>query len=391
MSKRVERSCKTTLGRASGPIAAGLILVTAPVQGQEIDIGKIVGQGPLSMLPSITLHVGQPAPDYIEWKQEFNEYEPVTVKFRATTESADLGAARWQVLADANDPSSVIAEGAAGVFPTSKELFFDIDFRPIVGTEQQRPLYYWVRVLGYKKVRYGNRPPLAGQSYLVRVGVVAQGPPTVFEYIDIPPGGADYLNLCSVLPHTYYRLPFGPGPHWKLSQGIWNDPVHGHGGVPWHLQAQAFDFKYDADDDGIGEEGQPIRAARGGIVYAASDTASGNSWGTGNPPGYNGVGNFLVIEHENKTYGIYWHMQPGSITVNLGDTVQRGDVIAQVGNTGNSSDPHVHFQVSTDWSLGYPMDEIEYPSMQIRFQDANHPSGCWLPRVGEPMSSNNGP
>lgn len=379
---------KTKLSCALG---LGLVLAIAPLRAQQPEIGKIAGQKALAMLPSITLHVGQPAPDYTEWKQEFNEYEPVTVKFRATTESASLGAARWQVLEDQGDPSSVVAEGSAGSFPSSGQLIFQIDFRPIVGSKTQRPLYYWVRVQGYKEVRAGNRPPLAAQSSAVRVGVVPAAEPTVFTYIDIPAGGSDVLNQCSVLPHTFYRLPFGPGPHWKVAQGTWNDPVHGHGGVPWHLQAQALDFEYDTDDNGIGEEGQLVRAARGGVVYAVQDTATGNSWGSGNPLGYTGVGNFLVIQHENKTYGIYWHMQPGTIMVDVGDTVQRGDVIAKVGNTGNSSDPHLHFQVSTDWSLGYPMDGVEYPSMQIRFQDVNHPTGCWLPRVGDPLSSNNGP
>ena len=42
---------------------------------------------------------------------------------------------------------------------------------------------------------------------------------------------------------------------------------------------------------------------------------------------------------------MYAHLQPGSIRVKVGDKVKTGQVLGLVGNTGNSSEPHLHFQL----------------------------------------------
>ena len=44
-------------------------------------------------------------------------------------------------------------------------------------------------------------------------------------------------------------------------------------------------------------------------------------------------------------YALYAHFQPGTIRVRAGDHVKRGQVLALVGNTGNSDAPHLHFHV----------------------------------------------
>ena len=56
-------------------------------------------------------------------------------------------------------------------------------------------------------------------------------------------------------------------------------------------------------------------------------------------------GNYVVIDHGNGEYSAYAHLKEGSITKKAGDRVKRGETIAQLGNTGHSTSPHLHFQL----------------------------------------------
>ena len=56
-------------------------------------------------------------------------------------------------------------------------------------------------------------------------------------------------------------------------------------------------------------------------------------------------GNMLVIDIGGGNFAFFAHLQPGSLKVKLGDKVRRGDVIALLGNTGNTDAPHLHFHV----------------------------------------------
>jgi murein DD-endopeptidase MepM/ murein hydrolase activator NlpD len=57
------------------------------------------------------------------------------------------------------------------------------------------------------------------------------------------------------------------------------------------------------------------------------------------------AGNHINLDLGGGVYAMYAHLQPGSLKVKLGDTVKRGQVIALLGNTGNSTEPHLHFQL----------------------------------------------
>jgi len=57
------------------------------------------------------------------------------------------------------------------------------------------------------------------------------------------------------------------------------------------------------------------------------------------------AGNHVNLDLGGGVYAMYAHLQPGSIRVKLGDRVTTGQVIGLVGNTGNSSEPHLHFQL----------------------------------------------
>jgi len=72
-----------------------------------------------------------------------------------------------------------------------------------------------------------------------------------------------------------------------------------------------------------------------------------------------GPGNNVVIDIGNNKYACYVHTIPGSIRVKKGDVVKEGQVIALLGNSGQSDIPHLHFEVVTDKPIimggeGYP-------------------------------------
>ncbi|MGW0989747.1 M23 family metallopeptidase [Streptomyces sp. NPDC002486] len=57
------------------------------------------------------------------------------------------------------------------------------------------------------------------------------------------------------------------------------------------------------------------------------------------------LGNHLVLDLGDGTYAAYAHLRRGSLTAREGDRVRAGQVVARCGNSGNSSEPHLHFQL----------------------------------------------
>lgn len=56
-------------------------------------------------------------------------------------------------------------------------------------------------------------------------------------------------------------------------------------------------------------------------------------------------GNYVAIDHGNGEFSIYAHLKSGSVNVKVGDVVKAGHVIGKLGSSGNSTEPHLHFQV----------------------------------------------
>ena len=56
-------------------------------------------------------------------------------------------------------------------------------------------------------------------------------------------------------------------------------------------------------------------------------------------------GNYIVIQHSSHEYSTIAHIKKDSFCVKVGDKVYRGRQIACCGNSGNTSEPHIHFQV----------------------------------------------
>lgn len=90
------------------------------------------------------------------------------------------------------------------------------------------------------------------------------------------------------------------------------------------------------DYSGSGISGTPIYAVADG--YVVTSTAKTNSRGQ-----FISYGNYILIAHYNGLYTLYAHCN--SRAVSAGETVTQGQVIGTVGSTGNSTGPHLHFEV----------------------------------------------
>lgn len=102
-------------------------------------------------------------------------------------------------------------------------------------------------------------------------------------------------------------------------------------------------------------EGTPVLAAAAGVViFIKQDSDRG-----GDDPAFEDDGNFIEILHEGNEVSEYEHLRANSAKVAVGDHVAAGQIIAEVGNTGYSECPHLHFMV-------YGRGE-EYHTREIRF------------------------
>ncbi|MBQ3586994.1 MAG: peptidoglycan DD-metalloendopeptidase family protein [Oscillospiraceae bacterium] len=86
-------------------------------------------------------------------------------------------------------------------------------------------------------------------------------------------------------------------------------------------------------------DGQPIVASNSGIVTKAVY-------------GRYGYGNYVIIDHGGNNYTLYGHCK--SLAVKVGDVVVQGQKIAYVGSTGNSTGPHLHFEIRINGSAVDP-------------------------------------
>ncbi len=85
-----------------------------------------------------------------------------------------------------------------------------------------------------------------------------------------------------------------------------------------------------------------VVAIADGVVTSCQNSIKGVIKDTGTA----GMGNYVYIEHENGYRSRYQHMKYGMVTVRKGDKVKAGQVIGYIGNTGNSTGRHLHFDIS---------------------------------------------
>ncbi|HEX2070489.1 MAG TPA: M23 family metallopeptidase [Thermoleophilaceae bacterium] len=119
------------------------------------------------------------------------------------------------------------------------------------------------------------------------------------------------------------------------------------------------DSRFGAGRPGHIHQGQDISAPSGTPVVAPwASTVEAVKYQAG------GAGHYVVLDgdEEDRDY-VFMHLQAGSTLVKVGDRVARGQQIAQVGSTGSSSGPHLHFEiwVGGGWYTGgQPVDPLPF-------------------------------
>lgn len=151
------------------------------------------------------------------------------------------------------------------------------------------------------------------------------------------------------------RLPV-EGPWIVLNGGVTEKQSHS-----WRVVAQRFAYDLAVRADGGGTHvgagtqladypayGRPVVAPDDGVVVSVVDGIPDHP-----RPGTGAVdwtardirGNHVVIRHAARVYSLCGHLQPGSCLLRPGDAVRRGDMIGRCGNSGHSTEPHLHFHV----------------------------------------------
>lgn len=100
-------------------------------------------------------------------------------------------------------------------------------------------------------------------------------------------------------------------------------------------------YHYGVDWDTPPEAGDPIYAVAAGTVDGAG------------PVGSNGGLGYWVRVNHGGLWSVYAHMLPGSIAMSVGQSVSAGTLVGLVGNSGNTTGPHLHLEIRTTASGGW--------------------------------------
>ncbi len=204
-------------------------------------------------------------------------------------------------------------------------------------------------------------------------------------------GGKNNKSICSIdadCPDGLCKTSFCSQDSDCLNEGEtcaaavpkpWPDPPDD---VCWQRYAWDFGAPVDAE----------IRTARGGTAVLVRNDSAGNGrscWTDDSKTPTEkqkdcDVGNYVFVRHEDGSTAVYWHMKENTVAINSCDEVRRGDLVGTVGNTGNSTGPHLHFLEQP--CASYPPD-CGY-SAPVRFETgASFPfDSCFKPLWGPPAA-----
>ena len=155
------------------------------------------------------------------------------------------------------------------------------------------------------------------------------------------------ISLSNIV--TPYVVPLLSSDEIVISQG-WNGPWS-HKQLPGQDSRFAIDFALPT--------GNPVKAARGGIVVATLDNSTVFYDGEDPEIGLNlpvGSTNLLAIVHPDETIATYVHFKKGGIFVREGQRIERGQLLGLTGLSGwIGKKPHIHFQVNNSDGESLPV------------------------------------
>jgi hypothetical protein len=258
-----------------------------------------------------------------------------------------------EVFADADKrrPLKVIADAALSAIITEAETVSGAKDSQTIGAAKRAVIFLWIELGSDKQTPVG----LSHRMVFV-AGVPSEGrTPTETTLEDFPVAlSQDAVPLLGP--------PFAGGV-WLAGDGSSNDSGHRRSifAIDGHIYSPerfAIDWvkvgpNGDSHDGTARNEnwwgyGEPILAVADGEVTQIVDGIPENTPRVLPKPVTldNIAGNYIIVRIAANRYVSFVHLQPGSMKVRVHDHVRRGDILARLGNSGNATGPHLHFQMT---------------------------------------------
>ena len=220
--------------------------------------------------------------------------------------------------------------------------------KPNLAPGQMANVYVWVTLEDPAKI-----PAALVHRITVKIG---KGQDEITEQCAPIPVGREIATISAPLRGDNWQAHNGPANSSGHRRAL--IPVNGRAqiaqrfAIDWaRLNADGKTFTGDAKDNkNYRAYGSDALAVADGVVTETKDGIPENV------PGINSRavpitletigGNHAILDIGHGRYDFYAHLQPGSLRVKLGDHVKRGQVLGLVGNSGNSTEPHLHFHLS---------------------------------------------
>lgn len=244
------------------------------------------------------------------------------------------------------------------------------------------------------------------------IGVARTEPPAVIFPLKFGRGALDLklvLNAKEQIDGLFFQSarPVKPAP--QTHETVLSLPFGGRWLVYWGGDAQELNYHHDmpnqrfafdllgVDDQGKtrrgkdkGNEdfyafGREVLAPADGKVIEVIDGVRDNEPGSMNP--HSAAGNCVVIQHRKNEVSVLAHFQQRSIRVKAGEDVKRGQVLGLCGNSGNSSEPHLHYHLQHSPILQDGLGiKVRFEKVVVIRDGKPEPKAKYSPTKGEVLS-----